>query len=356
MKIKSLDGLRGIAILSVMILHLVPTLPPAPTPLFSFLYKLSSFGQMGVDLFFVLSGFLITRILYISHKDRFFFKNFYIRRALRIFPLYYLFLTLSFLIFPLLIGNKPLPLREQAWYFFYIHNIAYTFNLPLSGAIHLWSLAVEEHFYLVWPLCIKVFEPKRTLWLSISIIFVAFITRFILIEFNFNAFYFSVTRADNLALGAILAYLELQKKLKSFLLIFGIGSVGLSLSLMGLWLIFGGDANRTIQLIKPNLIGLLMTCLVGLAIAMPSTSPYYRMLCNRFLTFTGSISYGLYLFHGDIFLFSKFLTSKLLINNWVHPFLAMILSFLICWLLFEYFEKYFLSFKEKLTHQENLSS
>jgi peptidoglycan/LPS O-acetylase OafA/YrhL len=351
MKIKSLDGLRGIAILSVMILHLVPTLPPAPTPLIGFFYRFSSFGQMGVDLFFVLSGFLITRILFTAYQERAFFKNFYIRRALRIFPLYYLFLALSFFVFPILTGENPLSFGEQAWYIFYIHNIAYTFNLPLSGAIHLWSLAVEEHFYLVWPICIKVFKPKRTFWLSMGIIFIAFVTRFVFIKFNYNAFYFSVTRADNLALGAILAYLEFQNKLKSFPLIFGIGSMVLSLSLSCIWIIFGGDANQTIQLIKPNMIGLLMACLVGLAITLPNESLYYRTLCNRILTFTGNISYGLYLFHGDIFIFSKYITTKFLLKSWIHPFLALFLCFLICWLIFEYFEKFFLSYKEKLTRQ-----
>ncbi len=140
-----LDGIRGLAILLVMTVHFIGG-AVAETPLQKFFVKAAVHGWMGVDLFFVLSGFLITGILLGSKNKPRYFRNFYARRALRIFPLYYVVLIALFLILPLLV--KPSPLLEiarshQIWLWTYTSNffIAWTgtwvsgaTNRPLSGS------------------------------------------------------------------------------------------------------------------------------------------------------------------------------------------------------------------------------
>ncbi len=123
-------------------------------------------GWMGVDLFFVLSGFLITGILLDTRELPGYFKNFYVRRALRIFPLYYTMLAVLFLLTPWL---------HLQWhtghiaYLFYAGNIAYNLNpdlaqvRPAVSFLHLWSLAVEEQFYLIWPLVVLMVSSRRRL-------------------------------------------------------------------------------------------------------------------------------------------------------------------------------------------------
>ena len=148
--IKQLDGIRAIAVLLVIVSHWFPGG-------FASRYVL---GSIGVDIFFVLSGFLITRIL-IAERLKFSaapstysrlksIKNFMVRRSLRIFPIYYLLLILL-----VLCANQfPNPVAQDwKWYFFYLQNILFYINQGWPGGklSHLWSLAVEEQFYLFWP-------------------------------------------------------------------------------------------------------------------------------------------------------------------------------------------------------------
>src|SRR5262245_16358318 len=156
-----LDGLRGIAILLVILYHNFGFIP--------FL----NYGWLGVDLFFVLSGFLITEILLKTRTTTNYFKNFYTRRVLRIFPLYYLCLILVIVIFPL-IKNFPYDLsfyrENQVWFWFYLQNWMLIFKQWNDSAIllnHFWSLAVEEQFYIVWPLLVLLIrKPKQLLILT----------------------------------------------------------------------------------------------------------------------------------------------------------------------------------------------
>src|SRR4030095_1290908 len=137
----ALDGLRGIAILLVVIYHN-----------FGFI-NYSSFGWLGGDLFFVLSGFLITDILINTVGKPGYLQNFYIRRVLRIFPLYYLCLIIFLLVLPrfAILPDSDYYVRNQAWLWTYLQNWLYIFrgNDNTVSLHHLWSLAVEEQFYLV---------------------------------------------------------------------------------------------------------------------------------------------------------------------------------------------------------------
>ncbi len=144
---KNLDGIRAIAALMVMFFHFFASIK-INTPTLSVLLKLSIFGQTGVTLFFVLSGFLITRILISTKHNTDYFKNFYLRRTLRIFPLYYLFLLIYYYIYPLIFNTGFTPIKDQLYFYAYIQNFAETFHWTANGPNHFWSLAVEEHFYL----------------------------------------------------------------------------------------------------------------------------------------------------------------------------------------------------------------
>ena len=121
---------------------------------------MTNYGSYGVDLFFILSGFLITGILFDARNEPNYFRNFYMRRVLRIFPLYYGVLALVFLVAPLIpiFQGKTLDylLDRQAWAWLYGVNIyiAIQGDWAFSYLEHLWSLCVEEHFYFVWPLVV----------------------------------------------------------------------------------------------------------------------------------------------------------------------------------------------------------
>src|SRR6185295_16426951 len=156
--VPALDAIRGLAILLVTGYRFWS--PPAEEAANDWLTSLFSLGLRGVDLFFVLSGFLITSILLDAKQKPHYFRNFYMRRTLRIFPLYYAVLAVTFVLLPLAGWSTtrlfPEAHANQGWLWFYGANVLQSLRGEwcLGGFNHFWSLAVEEHFYLVWPLVI----------------------------------------------------------------------------------------------------------------------------------------------------------------------------------------------------------
>ena len=140
-------------------------------------------GWIGVDLFFVLSGFLITGILYDAKGGPHYFRNFYMRRSLRIFPLYYAFLILIFAVMPLLRASGADHVGKQVWMWTYLSNVLFARvgweGMP-AHTTHLWSLAIEEQFYLLWPLLVWLASRRRLIQLCVGSIAVAFATRLVL--------------------------------------------------------------------------------------------------------------------------------------------------------------------------------
>lgn len=208
-----LDGLRGVAILAVMASHLFAVNYAGSGAFVRLLGQVFYYGWMGVDLFFVLSGFLITGILVDSREGAGYFKNFYMRRVLRIFPLYYgvLFLLLAL--------TPALGIRWHGIFvplLLYLQNFQnfnrYTYSLsPDVSLNHLWSLAIEEQFYLVWPLLVYVARTRRrVLVLALCLSAVALGFRVVLMAAWGNAYaahHSMFARADALLLGAALAML-----------------------------------------------------------------------------------------------------------------------------------------------------
>jgi peptidoglycan/LPS O-acetylase OafA/YrhL len=179
--IPALDGLRGLAILLVILYH--HTLMRQET-LFDRVYvNLARLGWSGVDLFFVLSGFLITGILYDSKGSPHYFRNFYVRRTLRIFPLYYAVVFFSLIVLPRAwpawgltqLDRSAMEDRSQAWYWLYLQNFLFARdeNLGHPALAVSWSLAIEEQFYLVWPVVVSLLSRRHLIWTCGALILTA---------------------------------------------------------------------------------------------------------------------------------------------------------------------------------------
>ena len=167
----SLDGVRGLAILSVTFYRFGNESIHAGNTT-GLLAKIIEAGESGVDLFFVLSGFLITGVLLDAKERSHFFLKFFLRRSLRIFPLYFASLAGLLILVPWWLGDKQ-PFREayenQAFLWTYLTNIkmSYSNSWCFGNLDHFWSLAVEEHFYLIWPFAIYWLTAHQVFKLSV---------------------------------------------------------------------------------------------------------------------------------------------------------------------------------------------
>jgi peptidoglycan/LPS O-acetylase OafA/YrhL len=153
--IPELDGLRGVAILAVMLFHMQ--------------VRGVALGWAGVELFFVLSGFLITRILLESRDKPHYLRNFYARRALRIFPLYYVVLVVTLILPPPHGFGRS---RTSLWYFAYLQTLPLVRGrFEASPLPHSWTLAIEEQFYCLWPFVLLLLRRGRDLAAALAVLF-----------------------------------------------------------------------------------------------------------------------------------------------------------------------------------------
>lgn len=289
------------AIASVLISHFLPS---------NYLVnRLLHFGRLGVVMFFVLSGFLITGIL-LRYRDQSlrgtitrpdYFRVFYIRRMLRIFPIYYLVIMAG-----ILVGFGPV---RQYWYWHvtYLSNLAAGFlGIDFGVTAHLWSLCVEEQFYLIWPL--MVLRASRQALLRVALLMIVGSIAFKLIGglagLGWRATNFATFGCfDSLGLGAILAILRHErsdwphwvKPFATYSLAFGLP---LALALESFRFIEPSDVRQ--YFLYQGLIdlgfGLVSVSLVN---AAANNSAYLigRVLQSRPLVYIGKISYGIYLYH-----------------------------------------------------------
>jgi len=289
-KIPQLDAVRGVAILLV-ILHNESSVFPSlhVEPLFAN-------GWMGVDLFFVLSGFLITGILLDTRQSEGYFKSFYARRCLRIWPLYYALLVFMFVIVPLLRPSEAHTVFEKSspWWGYPLFLQNFLISIPTNAAGPLavtWSLAIEEQFYLVWPWVVRYCPPAQVRRLAILVIGLSPALRLYL-SFHAVDLYTSVfCRLDGLMAGALLA---LAVRSDAFLpsrfvrsawvtLIIAVPLAFLTEAANARWIVFSLSAVASAAFVY---------------LALFSRQEWLQgALTNRFLVYTGTISYGLYLLH-----------------------------------------------------------
>ncbi|TDQ19365.1 peptidoglycan/LPS O-acetylase OafA/YrhL [Algoriphagus boseongensis] len=345
---RELDGVRAFAALMVMFFHFFQTADDG-SAVVNFLSKIAVFGQTGVSLFFVLSGFLITRILIATRDSKNFFSAFYLRRILRIFPLYYLYLILYYFVLPFVTQSDFADWGQQFWYWFYLQGFPMTFNWPHAGPDHFWSLAVEEHFYLFWPILLFYIHPSHISRIIAVIIAIAICLRLFFVYQSYETFYFTFTRMDELAMGALIAVLELKNKLStsyfnrylaSFLL--------LALPLIGLWVWTSGSGILVIQVVKYNFISISFFCILCIILSSKSDSFLNRFLRNRVLFFLGKVSYGLYVYHPFVYLlYATYTPISNVFLNFAGSFL---LTVVIATMSYYSFETPFLKMKKYFTY------
>jgi peptidoglycan/LPS O-acetylase OafA/YrhL len=300
--ILALDGLRGVAVLLVMAYHLLWANSHTANRIAFWLLKFREAGWIGVDLFFVLSGFLITGILYETLEDRNFFRNFYLRRVLRIFPLYYGVLLL------VLVIVRPHTHQEKVQTFAllaYLQNTslywsAVTSLRPYTG--HLWSLAVEEQFYMVWPFVIFFIRSRRfLLWTTVFFSVVALCTRIYLVTHGADmatTYHLTICRADSLLAGSWLALIVRGRARER---VIGLAPFVFLLSAVACcafaWHIrtLAWQTSRAINLYAYSLIAVCSTSLV--AWCLQPRSRVALFMSHPLLRFFGRYSYGLYVYH-----------------------------------------------------------
>ena len=287
--IPALDGIRGIAVLLVLAGHNL-RFPP---------------GWVGVDLFFVLSGFLITRILLETRESPQYFKAFYLRRFLRIFPAYYLTVHVVLL----LAGANA---GQWFWHLAYLGNMTgLAEHMFVPELEHTWSLATEEQFYLLWPLLVSRVPPRRLASLCWLLLLGALVARLrigagddLIRFYTFGP----LTHSDGLLVGALVAlrvhggWTHTRANIRGAQVVFFV-----CIAIMGGMAVTGHMAftrHSTVMSVL-GVPSVVFASAAGLwwAISLTEGSWAHRVLTGRSLTYVGRISYGLYLYHIPVLLF-----------------------------------------------------
>ena len=313
-RISTLDGVRGLAILAVLIDHSAIWITPTST-LDRVVQAFTGSGWQGVDLFFVLSGFLITGILLDAKGGQHYFKNFYARRVLRIFPVYYLTIALVLLLSFVPIVEHHFPdaateiRRVQPWYWTYTTNfliVAHGWAAAPMRSTHLWSLAVEEQFYLIWPALVLLVDRRVLTRICIGLLIACPILRIALFLSGApvrDLVVLTPTRLDTLAFGALLAIAaRSQGGLIRWRRPLGwVASV--CILLLASTLAFRpriANESPEIATIGLSLIAIVAGALVVFATTTPQGTLADRFLAHPALRAVGRYSYAMYIFHFPI--------------------------------------------------------
>jgi peptidoglycan/LPS O-acetylase OafA/YrhL len=306
----ALDGLRGLAILLVLFVHFVGDEVPRTSAQYAAV-KVANYGVWGVDLFFVLSGFLITGILYDAKSTAHYFRDFYVRRSLRIFPLYYGVLALLFLVYPATTLPYPAALalsgEHQTWLWTYGTNLylSLTGGWSLPFVSHFWSLAVEEHFYLVWPLVVLLATRRALLRICVGASLFALSLRVFLAHGGATDVVltaFTPCRLDALCLGGFLAIALRTVGIERLAgwAVPGVATGAMLVLATSIWNALGGPGSWVVLPLRGTLVAITFGAALVLAIAAGPSSWLRTALTSPLLRRLGTYSYGLYVFHGVI--------------------------------------------------------
>ncbi|HUQ08896.1 MAG TPA: acyltransferase [Steroidobacteraceae bacterium] len=361
--IPALDGLRGIAILLV-IPHNADTFSQSPGWLWP-VALLAHAGWIGVQLFFVLSGFLITRNLLARRGADDYLRSFYGRRALRIFPLYFLTLFAGLVVLPALVTFSAGALsshQNQIWLWTFLSNWAQPFGHEVSGYSHFWSLAVEEQFYLVWPFVVLLAAGTRLFWICVAVAVAALLSRTLMMIAGARPemlYMFTNCRMDALALGAAAAVLSQDAVVMQWtsrhirpLMLAVVGTLaiaGLSTHVFAVY-----DPGT---LIAGQTLLAMAFAVVMLGIArVPRDGPLGlipRALETRWLRLVGRYSFAMYVFHLPLLIVFGHDMKRLAAGAGsaaplVTSIVAVLLSFVAGLLSYHLIEKHFLKLKSAL--------
>jgi peptidoglycan/LPS O-acetylase OafA/YrhL len=365
----ALDGLRGIAIILVL-LHHFTVLTPA-TAFDATLMQLPILGWSGVDLFFVLSGFLITGILVDARGSDRYFASFYARRTLRIFPLYYLVVFLSLVVLPLapfwydLLAGPGAP-REQLPYWLYLTNFAVAArDRFLHGVLDIaWSLAIEEQFYLLWPAIVWLCPPRLLGGLCLAVMIAAPVARSAALARGFeplDIYVLPFFRADALATGACLAWATRRYRLDVAAVVAPwVAAVTATVVALACWL--DGESwwwGPAMQRAGYSALAITSGAMLLTAISRPRAHWWPRLLNAGWLRAFGKYSYCLYLIHLPVMrTVREFVWAPDQFATLGTPWLGQLLfyalatapAFAIAWLSWRFFEAPILRLKEKFPY------
>ncbi len=290
-RIPQLDAVRALAVLLVIMSHAADKYPT--------LHLQQPFinGWMGVDLFFVLSGLLITGILLDARQSEGYFKNFYARRCLRIWPLYYSVLLFMFVIVPLVRPSEAATIfepRSSPWWAYplFLQNFLVPVPTNATGPLGVtWSLAIEEQFYLIWPLVVRYCSRDQLIRIALVVICASPVLRLYLSLHHFNIYSTLYCRLDGLMAGALLALVLRSEaflpsrfiKLAWTLLLLAVPLALIFEALQALWIVLSLTVVAACSLIYLSLFS--------------GQSWFQKAMTNRFVVYIGTISYGLYLLH-----------------------------------------------------------
>ena len=312
-----LDILRFFAFFAVFLHHALPRQASfyidagVPAAVTQWVLTTKKAGAFGVDLFFFLSAFLITELLRREYVNRgtFGLKAFYIRRALRIWPLYFTFLAATVLVIPMILPQEQFGFIYVISFALFLGNwVCATSGLPFSVANPLWSVSVEEQFYFAWPLLLRFFGMNRIKQLALCMLGLTLLTRILLAVYEVKhpgVWCNTLARLDPIALGALLAFFlggrapQIRSVLRLALCV---------LALAGWWLV----ARYLSQDGPTSVITYLGSALASLVLLVAVLQTNTRLLMSppfTWLVYLGRISYGLYVFH----LFALALVAKQLV-------------------------------------------
>jgi peptidoglycan/LPS O-acetylase OafA/YrhL len=289
--IPELQGLRGLAVLSVVFYHCHPRLVG------TWVHYASLWGWAGVNLFFVLSGFLITSILLEARSKPNYFRNFYGRRALRIWPVYFLVLIVVYLNAPWFIGPTiTQAIKTAPWmaYIFFVQNL---FHLALPPAIGpTWSLAIEEQYYFLWAPIVRFLRNPGALAGVLAAALIASPV-FRLANMHWMTLTHTLIHLDGIALGSLLALALYRFHLPRRVFLW----TGLSAAVLGFLLTatIAGGTSLLDSALALAFAGIVLACLAGTG----AHNPFAWVLRRGPLAWYGKISYGLYMTHILVFVY-----------------------------------------------------
>jgi peptidoglycan/LPS O-acetylase OafA/YrhL len=360
----NLNGLRFVAAMFVFISHVEAVknnfniLNNTIAPFFD------TIGKLGVVLFFVLSGLLITYLLLNEekHEQTISIKKFYIRRILRIWPLYFLIVAFALFVAPRtdffhlancesgLNGNTTLPISLLFLFFLPNGVIAHFGVVPY--AVQTWSIGVEEQFYLTWPLLVKKIKNRAVLFPAVFIVYNVIKVALIALQHQSQVFkillqfwyYFNI---DCMALGAMAAYIVFYKKEKIQRVLFNRVTQVITLALLTVLIGFGYQ----FKYMHFEIYGVLFSIMVINLAFNPKT---LLKLENPVFNYLGKISYGIYMYHFIALTITiRILQHYTFLNNFAIYSLGFITTIGLSALSYHFFESWFLTIKKRFAFFES---